>query len=408
MSSNGKIFAMLLVCMLLAFCIGAAALLSREFARGGVYPEYSSFRSDPQGSRALYLSLGRLPATRVSRNYLQPARLSREKGATFFVLGLDVDALRRMTRQDILALESFAARGNRLVFAFAPVAVSRVAKARGSRADGGDREKGASGPDRPREDGPCGCLAWRWKFIFNESAIETGGGNGSATALRSEIETGLPWTIPVRSSLSFQTDRRFWRTIYSVEGKPVLVERDFGRGSIVLLSDASLTSNGALRDRRCPELLLRLLGGNRSAMFDEAHLGISETPGVMSLVRKYRLTPFLGALFMLGALFVWKNAIPMVPPSSRGGRGGSRVWTDKDAAEGLVSLLRRHIPPSLILDLCFREWTKSFFREFGQSDGTRARLQSVVDEEMARPPAKRDPAGGYRRMARILAERKRT
>jgi hypothetical protein len=72
----------------------------------------------------------------------------------------------------------------------------------------------------------------------------------------------------------------------------------------------------------------------------------------------------------------------------------------------LISLLRRNIPKAELLDVCFREWTKSFSREYRESDGTRVRLKSIVDQEMSKPPAKRDPAAGYRRMARILAERK--
>jgi hypothetical protein len=145
---------------------------------------------------------------------------------------------------------------------------------------------------------------------------------------------------------------------------------------------------------------------SRTAVFDETHLGVSENPGVMSLVIKYRLTSFLVALLLLAGLYLWKNSIPLVPSAASVRFGDDGITTDKDAVGGLISLLRRNIPKTELLDVCFREWTKSFSREYRESDGTRARLQSIVDQEMAKPPAKRNPAAGYRKLARILAERK--
>ena len=141
-------------------------------------------------------------------------------------------------------------------------------------------------------------------------------------------------------------------------------------------------------------------------MFDETHLGVFENPGVMSLVKKYRLTSFLVALLLLAGLYLWKNSIPLVPSAGSGRFGDDGITTDKDAVGGLISLLRRNIPKSELLDVCFREWTKSFSREYRESDGMRARLQSIVDQEMSKPAAKRNPAAGYRKLARILAERK--
>jgi len=406
MSPEAKVFAPLLLFMVCAFGFGIVTLLNRGFDRGVVYPPYSSYRSDAHGTRAFYLSLDRLPATGVRRNFLQPARLSREKGATFFFLGFDVAAMRGLTKKDLLALESLAGRGNRLVFAFAPVSGAAAGATREEKEEGEGPGKERPRGDSRREGAPSGCLAWRWNFVFTGLPATTGGGNNGVRAVRAEQETDLPETIPVRSNLCFTADERFWRTVYSVDGKPVLVERDFGTGSIVLFSDASPVTNGALRDRPFPGLLLRLLGGKRTAVFDETHLGVVENPGVMSLLRKYRLTSFLGALLLLAGLFLWKNSLPLVRSAAGGGSDDSRISSEKDAMGGLVSLMRRHIPPARILDVCFREWGRSFSREFRDSDETRTRLQAIVDEEMAKPAAGRDPAAGYRRMARILAERK--
>jgi hypothetical protein len=223
--------------------------------------------------------------------------------------------------------------------------------------------------------------------------------------VRADGKAQLPESLTVHSNLCFRTEG-FWKTVYAVDQKPVVIERDLGKGSIVLLSDSYPAGNGAMRDERHPRLLVWLLGGNRSAVFDESHLGVFESPGIISLLIKYRLAPFLAGLVLLAGLYFWKNAIPLVPSAGPGHPGDSGIRTDKDAVGGLVNLLRRNIPPSGLLEACFREWTKSFSREYRESNGMRARIQSVVDQEREKPPAKRDPASGYRAIARLLAERK--
>jgi len=223
--------------------------------------------------------------------------------------------------------------------------------------------------------------------------------------MRADGEAQLPASLTLRSNLCFRTEG-FWKTIYSVERNPVIVERVIGKGSIVLLADSDPTGNGAMRDERQPQFLLWLLGGNRTAVFDESHLGVFENPGIISLITKYRLTPFLAGFVLLAGLYFWKNAIPLVPSAGSGRTRNSGIRTDRDAVSGLVNLLRRNLPPSGLLEACFREWSKSFSREYRDSNATRARIQAIVDQERAKPAAQRDPASGYRKIARILAERK--
>ena len=407
MSDNGKIFRILLVLMACAFGFGVYTILNERFERGDAYPPYSSFRSDPDGTKAFYLALERMAGMKVRRNFQDPSRLLHQKGSTFFFLGVKAGAMRAISKKDIESLELLARKGNRLVFAFAPLSWDK-----GEGTEG--KQKGAGGKKKPDAqtgsqgggNAPCWCLAWRWNVILNDTPPEKGFRNSGGIAVPAPGEKDLPEALPVRSSLSFRPDGSFWKTVYSLGGDAVLIERRIGKGSIVFLSESYPTLNGAMRDWRYPALLLRLLGANRSAVFDETHLGVSENPGIMSLVEKYRLTYFLAALFLLAVLYLWKNSVPLVPSVAAETSGDGGITTDKDAVGGLISLLRRNIPTADILDVCFREWMKSFSREYREDNGTRERLRAIVDQEMAKPPAKRDPAAGYRRMARILAERK--
>ncbi|NTW35972.1 MAG: hypothetical protein HGB17_07550, partial [Syntrophobacteraceae bacterium] len=115
---------------------------------------------------------------------------------------------------------------------------------------------------------------------------------------------GLPSSIPVRSRLRFEVLDGDWKTLYSVDEQPVIVERTMGHGSLVLVADSFLFSNEAMRGERSPGLLLWLFGPNGRLVFDELHFGVRDQIGLMDLVRKHRLTGFLIALLVLGGLFV--------------------------------------------------------------------------------------------------------
>lgn len=400
MNGNGKIFRILLFLMVCAFGFGAYTILREQFERGNAYPPYSSFRSDPRGTREFYRALERLPGMQVRRTFLKPSRLLHEEGAAFLFLGMDAGAMRAIAKKDIESLELLARKGNRLVFVFSPLSGGTGST---GEADGWKKWtlSGVAG-----RGAPCWCLAWRWGVILYDAPPEKGSGEKGGFATLSPGERGLPDTIPVRSSLSFRPDAAVWRTVYSGADGAVLMERGMGKGSIVFLSESYPVLNGAMKDRSYSALLLRLLGGSRIAVFDETHLGISEHPGIMSLMKKYRLTYFLAALFLLAVLYLWKNRVPFAGSTGSATAGDNAIPEDLDAADGLISLLRRNIPAAALLEVCYREWMKAGSRAYRNGGGTSERLQAIVDEETAQPPASRDAAAGYRRMARILAERK--
>ena len=52
------------------FAAGLAHLFKLRFDVGDIYPEYSSLRSDPLGTMALYEGLERIPALSVRRDFL--------------------------------------------------------------------------------------------------------------------------------------------------------------------------------------------------------------------------------------------------------------------------------------------------------------------------------------------------
>src|SRR5206468_1904178 len=93
-----------------------------------------------------------------------------------------------------------------------------------------------------------------------------------------------------------------------------------------------------------------------------AHLGITETPGVATLMRRYRLQWFIGALIVLAGLFIWKNSVSLVPVPA--GMTAGNTIAGKDAAAGFINLLRRGIPSRDLFGICFAQWKASSARSY--------------------------------------------
>jgi len=56
----------------------------------------------------------------------------------------------------------------------------------------------------------------------------------------------------------------------------VVIERDFGKGSVVIATDSYFVSNESMEQDRHADLLAWLIGANKNVVFDEAHLASSK------------------------------------------------------------------------------------------------------------------------------------
>ena len=181
---------------------------------------------------------------------------------------------------------------------------------------------------------------------------------------------------------------------------PVVIERKYGSGSIILVADSFLVSNEALRGERHAQLLSRLFSGPSTIIFDEEHNGLRDNPGIASLARKYRLHGAVASFLLLALLFVWKNMVRFVPVYQINA-AESDVIVGKESGEGFINLLRRTIAPSAILETCMSEWRKAFVhrpRERAKAEEAWARQQSL-------PPRERNPISTYRAISQALVRK---
>lgn len=394
----------LLLVTVCGFCYGLVTLFQLRFELGDIYPAYSSLRADPLGSKGFYESLRRLGPITIKRHHEALSKITDPKGTTIFYLGEQFWRSHGVEQSLIESLGKLAAGGARLVVTFYPELSNAksngwsLAKVRGFPSS--DKDPAGGRPDQTQV-----YLTDKWGVRLEFSALAEGGNTFIQSAqAHNRSALPLPASISWHSGLHFGNLDPNWRVLYERDGYPVLIERAFGGGSIVLCSDSYFLSNEALRRERHPDLLAWMVGRNQRVVFDETHLGSEAHPGVMTLARKYRLHGLLLGGLVLAGLFVWKNSLSFIPPyEERMGNEGELI-TGKDSAAGFVSLLRRSISENDLLEICLEEWKKSAARREKNWGGKLDRIEAVVNLEKPLPMKERNPVRRYKEICQILAE----
>lgn len=125
-------------------------VMKLRFDTGETYPHYSSLRSDPLGTRALYEALERTAGIQVERNFQRLDRLEGAPGNTLLLTGLDARQFSTPDTIDADAVSRFVVSGGRLVIALNPdVSMDRVSRAFRDAVDEKDEERQ---PEKAKED----------------------------------------------------------------------------------------------------------------------------------------------------------------------------------------------------------------------------------------------------------------
>jgi len=278
-------------------------VLSGQYASGNVYREYSSQRTDRWGTSALYEALGRV-GREVSRNEV-PLDTSGLKGVEVLIIGLSPS---EFTADNIAEMEGAARNGNRVVVTL---------------------DTGAWVFDYRKIDDE---LWSKWKVrIVDTRKIDD---DDADVALRARDEVGFEG----------------W------QGSKSVVSRAFGSGSIVLVGGSWAFTNQALKEDRDMARVEAAVGDSRRVVFDETHLGTTQTGTVMGLVRRFRLQGVLFVVIACALLFIWQSSAPF-PPERASAKSDVQLAA-ASASEGLLNLLMVHIPANRIVSACVEEWRK--------------------------------------------------
>jgi hypothetical protein len=380
----------------------------------------------------LYEALSKLPDVNVSRNRQAFEKLPSGKDTTLIFAGAHLGP----DPEKILDnLEYFVGAGGRLVITFLPherygpddtEATPEELREKRSRKSEGEsdeeqeeieHEEVADEEDRDddEEEFDFGTtsvdISERWGFDYGFEPFSETEELSSIHVNRQGHSETLPDAVRWYSTFYFEDFDPAWKPRYMRGDDPVIMERSLSAGTIVIASDSYLLSNEAQRLDRHPELIAWLIGDNHNIIFDELHLGYAEPAHIMLLVWRYRLHGVVAALVLLALLFIWQNATTLVPRRSVAREDAYYAEeAGRDASSALVNLLRRSIPASRLLSVCYGEWHAA------RGKNTTANQQNATQlETRMRGVALGDTEGGmseattvekYRAMCEALKERK--
>jgi hypothetical protein len=407
--------------LLAGFAFGLLWLFELRFEGGDIYPPYSSLRSDPLGTMAFFQSLEGLPDLSVRRSYQSWPEIRRQSDCVLLLFGLPAAELRAMPESDFKQLRQLASSGGRVVISLLPVAKKVWEPETPPRKTDSQRpttnappRKAPRKPAKPvksRDDASdVSSVSLEDKFGFqlhyDDLAVDDQGLSQSELAQAGDAPPGFPPSISWHTAAYFGTLAGNWRTVYRRKDHPVMIERTYGRGTLVLSADSFFLSNEALRGERQPALLAWLIGDKREIIFDETHLGVEEHPGVATLLRRYRLHGLVLGLLALAALFIWKNSASLAPRRSDDGQERGRAPVlGKQSTAGFVNLLRRNVPAPDVLSACFKEWKSACGRD-PRAASRLGRVQRIIEQDQERAPASRQPVQSYQAIQQVLSEKK--
>lgn len=392
-------FTIFMVIITTLFLYGMITLLIMRFQAGDVYPPYSSYRSGPKGTKAFYEAFGLLPAVETVRN-VEP--LTNQPGlseSTTFFLGMPTSDLSFMDLATFQAIEAAISDGGRIIIAFAPTHTKTTPTTTEEETheppekDASNQHDSEEKPEIYRTEYVD--LAERWS-VETELSAET---SGEARLLAPE--QNLPPALVWHSTLIFNPRDSAWRTIYTMADKPVLIERSYGKGSIVMASDSFLLSNEAMKSTRYPHLLAWMCGDHNKIIFDETHLGIAKQPSIATLLRKYGLAPFFLALIALALLAIWRQSFSFVPAHDQ--VQAMTVNPGKDYVTGLTNLLRRNISFNDVLATGLEEWKRSFTHGKQNLSFLLPRIQKIISAERKKAKTNRDIIQAYRKISGLIS-----
>ena len=395
-----------------AFAYGVVYLFQLRFEAGDVYPAYSSLRSDPLGTMVLYESLGKIHGLSVKRDFTASNELPKEPQTAYLHLAGDPDEWQWTSSELSQNVQDFVNRGGRLVVTFFPETGPAEYNWDDEDTNSAAPRKVQGGRMTPSGKGQNGSwnkeqswssLEKKWGFGADFIKLERDGDSYAPTTAINCSDLPLPQTLEWHSGIVFTNLAKTWNIIYTRDVNPVVIERKFGKGSVVMATDSYFVSNEAMLKDRHPDLIAWLIGPEKNIVFDEAHFGIMETSGVAVLIRQYRLHGVVAGLILLAALFIWKNSTSLIPPLA--GQKREDFVMGKDSASGFVNLLRRCIDPRDILASCFHEWKKTM-ASTGAVSASRVRQAEAIFSVQASAPGNRaNLIATYRKLSETIGTR---
>jgi hypothetical protein len=338
--SPNRLAWVILLCGFWALWFFGFQTFSNRLETGDSFPEYSTYRADPKGLKAFYESLESTDLVHVSRRLQSSKILPTGAEQVLVVAGVRADR-QTVSDEDFQLFDHWLATGGRLIIALRPEKI-QAPKATPS-----------SHPDGKAATDDTSDLLWLTLFRRWGAEITPLDKLRSTTVNSTQFGNIARW-LGGNSFVRLTSD---WKVIAMQGNKNVIVERAFGRGSVVLLADSYPLSNEALAADRNTAFLLWLINERSGVLFEETHLGLSERPGIMALAQRYGLQGTLITIVGVLFLFVWKCQYTLVPRIKNDQNG--LIVSGGSSDQVFLNLLQRTISRKDLLDVCITTWLKT-------------------------------------------------
>ncbi|MFN0129645.1 MAG: DUF4350 domain-containing protein [Verrucomicrobiales bacterium] len=398
--------------VLVVFAAGLWRVFAERFGSGEMYPAYSTLNTGPMGARALFDAFARIGKPGVERNMFPLERFKERTDTTLVLAGAGSGFFGADALAHVEMYESLFAEGLHVVVTLDSRSIPPSAWSKEPVADPwghglgpltnpplpGRRSLSGEDPEEIRVS-----AGERWGFRFVPAI-------NPDRAPKEGWDVSAPEAGPMESPRWFSVWRwadlaSDWKPLAFVEGKPVIVRRHFGRGSLTLVSDSTFLSNEALWRAPKPAFLLWLLARESRLVFDETYHGSVSSPGIMPLARRYRLLGFFAGAALVLALYAWRAGTSLVPPHESVAHADDRPLAGAVGASGFSNLLRQSVPPRELLRHCFTEWARSPFVRRRVDDPTVAAVRDLINQ--VGPDRRLSPAARYRAVVGLLAAARR-
>lgn len=426
-----------LILLSAGFLVIFGRVMEMRISSGDIYPHYATLRNDPLGCSALYDSFTALEGYTVEQNMAPLTAVKGIDGDTaLLLLGLPWDSFKNLrARDDSPVIRAVKDDGARLVITLNPQIVQESFRKKNSEEEDDwierrrklrdklrrEREdkKEENSNDKKEEDGENDDLSEEEIELEQEAILSFG------TTLSARLSVEIPdlgdykrpedgWETKAGKSAHLPSDTpnwfsqyrlqandEAWKEIVLIDGVPVVLERRFGKGTVVLATDTFFASNESLHEGGNPEFLMWLTGGKKRIVFDETIHGSVQAGGAMMLIRRYQLHGVFFGLFIFIGLWAWRSATSLTPGDEavdRGLVGGSAVSGEQNNS-GFVRLLKRSVPGKELISQCLDIWRKSQTSHI--SPEQEKQVSSIVSLHQE-DPKKHSIAETYQAISKVL------
>ncbi len=383
-----------LTILVLLFLTAFIYLFTLRFESGDFLPAYSSLRRDPMGTAVLFEALAE-SGLQVQRNHEDLALAQLKPNDTLFIIGLKGGTTGflggKVVRQKIT---DFIQGGGRLIITYSPIFLRNKTKKDTDETPSKQEVTDVSetpAPDAGKEEPPP-----IWAVSTEQlPASDTTNSRILATGAVSGKELSMVWP----HTMVFTDVDPEWKILLSIQKEPVLMEKVLGAGSVVLATSSHFLSNEAmLRGPQLP-LLTWLVGTPGRILFDEYHHGLRSSRSVTGLIRSYNLHGVIVLIFLLAALFLWKNCSSLLPHIAQDSDTLHPV-SGRDQFEAMVGLLKRHPLKNLLLT-AFEQW-KGGNCDWCQNHPSQLTEINALTSQTEKKLSEEEEVARYRAISRLL------